>query len=198
MWSIVTTQGWLISVNLRSNLRNNGLQHPYRVVLWQICMWKNETWDGGEKARGVGGCREETADESRVPTELALFIHIKSVLNMDSREQSASLSGLRLCTTCPATCTCTSPPTFPVLLQFICMYVRRWAERAVWKQHQVVTTVTTNKKSFRTFCSDTWLMAVRKRLLQDAGTREAQVCATVCKEGWHEKASSLPPGGGLQ
>lgn len=40
--------------------------------------------------------REEAADQSWVPTEITLFIHIKSFLNMDSREQSGSLSALRL------------------------------------------------------------------------------------------------------
>lgn len=54
--------------------------------------WKLRSGDGGGGGGGVLLSAEEAADRSLVPTGITLFAHIKSFLNVDSREQSTILS----------------------------------------------------------------------------------------------------------
>lgn len=83
-------------------------------VLTDLYVKTEPTGLGGTEWESRGGktSREEAADRSWLSTEIALFVHIKSFLNMDSREQSASLSARLLWTTLPPTCTCPSPRIF--------------------------------------------------------------------------------------
>lgn len=67
--------------------------------------------EGEEKKKKKKASRDEPADQSWVSTEIALFMHIKSFLNMDSSEQSAFLSAL-LWMTLPPTRTCLSLQIF--------------------------------------------------------------------------------------
>lgn len=89
-------------VNKQATLITKTSLQPFVVTDLYV---KSENWDsrnwGGERKREQTEkkkkkSREEAADQSWVPTEITLFIHIKSFLNMDSREQSGSLSALRL------------------------------------------------------------------------------------------------------
>ena len=72
---------------------------------------KAENWEAVVVGRKKTS-RDEAADQSWLPTELTLFVHIKSFLNMESGEQPAFLSAL-LWMTLPRPCTWPSPQTIP-------------------------------------------------------------------------------------